>query len=65
MRDDAETAKLQRFAAELQGIEDALPIEAAMKNPKLGAMAPIRVVNELFPGRRGEGRPDRRVQPAE
>jgi hypothetical protein len=48
VRDDAETAKLQRFAAELQGIEDALPIEAAMKNPKLGAMAPIRVVNELF-----------------
>ena len=48
MRDDAETAKLQRFAAELQGIEDALPIDAAMKNPKLGAMAPIRVVNELF-----------------
>jgi hypothetical protein len=48
VRDDAETAKLQRFAAELQGIEDALPIDAAMKNPKLGAMAPIRVVNELF-----------------
>ncbi|WP_242361175.1 hypothetical protein [Anaeromyxobacter sp. SG17] len=48
VRDDAETAKLQRFAAELQGIEDVLPIDAAMKNPKLGAMAPIRVVNELF-----------------
>ena len=48
VRDDDETAKIQRFAAELQGIEDALPIEAAMKNPKLGAMAPIRVVNELF-----------------
>ncbi|ABS24742.1 DNA mismatch repair protein MutT [Anaeromyxobacter sp. Fw109-5] len=48
VRDDAETAKLQRFAAELQGIEDALPIDAALKNPKLGAMAPIRVVNELL-----------------
>ena len=48
VRDDAETAKLQRFATELQGIEDALPIDAAMKNPKLGAMAPIRVVNELL-----------------
>ncbi|MFT3914192.1 MAG: hypothetical protein QM704_08750 [Anaeromyxobacteraceae bacterium] len=47
VRDDAETAKLARFAAELQGIEDALPIDAALKNPKLGAMAPIRVVNEL------------------
>jgi hypothetical protein len=48
VRDDAETAKLQRFAGELQGIEDALPVDAAMKNPKLGAMAPIRVVNQLF-----------------
>ncbi len=48
VRDEAETAKLARFEAELQGIEDALPIDAAMKNPKLGALAPIRVVNQLF-----------------
>jgi hypothetical protein len=48
VRDDAETAKLARFGAELQGIEDALPIEPGLRNPKLGAMAPIRVVNELF-----------------
>jgi hypothetical protein len=48
IRDDAETAKLARFADELQGIEDALPIDDAMKNPKLGALAPIRVVNEVF-----------------
>jgi hypothetical protein len=48
VRDDAETAKLARFAAELQGIEDALPIDAALKNPKLGALAPIRVVNQVF-----------------
>ena len=48
IRDDAETAKLTRFAAELQGIEDALPIEPALKNPRLGAMAPIRVVNQVF-----------------
>ncbi|BDG04126.1 dipeptidyl-peptidase 3 family protein [Anaeromyxobacter oryzae] len=48
VRDDAETAKLARFAAELQGIEDALPIDASLKNPKLGALAPIRVVNEVF-----------------
>jgi len=48
VRDDAETAKLERFASELQGIEDALPIDDAMKNPKLGALAPIRVVNEVF-----------------
>ena len=48
VRDDAETAKLARFSAELQGIEDALPIDAALKNPKLGGLAPIRVVNEIF-----------------
>src|SRR5512138_991914 len=48
VRDDAETAKLARFEAELQGIEDALPIDPALRNPKLGAMAPIRVVNEIF-----------------
>ena len=48
VRDAAETAKLARFSAELQGIEDALPIDAALKNPKLGGLAPIRVVNELF-----------------
>jgi hypothetical protein len=48
VRDDAETAKLARFAAELQGIEDALPIDPALRNPKLGALAPIRVVNEVF-----------------
>jgi hypothetical protein len=48
VRDDAESAKLARFARELQGIEDALPIDDALKNPKLGALAPIRVVNEVF-----------------
>jgi hypothetical protein len=48
VRDEAETAKLARFGAELQGIEDALPIDPALRNPRLGAMAPIRVVNEVF-----------------
>jgi hypothetical protein len=48
VRDDAETAKLARFSAELQGIEDALPIDPALRNPKLARAAPIRVVNELF-----------------
>ncbi len=48
VRDDAETTKLARFGAELQGIEDALPIDPPLRNPKLGAMAPIRVVNEIF-----------------
>lgn len=48
VRDDAETAKLARFGAELQGLEDALPIDAKLRNPKLGALAPIRVVNQVF-----------------
>jgi hypothetical protein len=48
VRDDAESKKLQRFSAELQDIENHLPIDAKLRNPKLGALAPIRVVNELF-----------------
>ncbi len=46
--DAAETAKLQKFAAELQDIEDHLPIDPAARNPKLGSLAPIVVVNELY-----------------
>lgn len=48
VRDDAETEKLSRFGRELQWLEDSLPIEARWRNPKLGALAPIRVVNEVF-----------------
>ena len=48
VRDDAETAKLGKLAGELQEIEDNLPIDARLRNPKLGAAAPIRVVNQLL-----------------
>jgi hypothetical protein len=48
VQDDAETAKLQKFAGELQEIEDRLPIDPSYRNPKLGALAPIVVVNEIF-----------------
>jgi hypothetical protein len=48
VRDAAESAKLQRLGGELQDIEDHLPIEPRYRNPKLGALAPIVVVNELF-----------------
>jgi len=48
LRDDAETEKLMRFGSELQEIEDNLPIDPKYRNPKLGALAPIRVVNTLF-----------------
>jgi hypothetical protein len=48
VQDQSESDKLQRFAGELQDIEDHLPIGPALRNPKLGALAPIVVVNEIF-----------------
>jgi hypothetical protein len=48
LRDEAETAKLAKLAGELQEIENNLPIDAKLRNPKLGAAAPIRVVNQLY-----------------
>jgi Peptidase family M49 len=48
LRDDAETQRLAKFSLELQDIENHLPIDAALRNPKIGALAPIRVVNEVF-----------------
>jgi Peptidase family M49 len=46
--DDGETAKIQKFSGELQDIENHLPIEPALRNRKLGALAPLVVVNEIF-----------------
>jgi hypothetical protein len=54
LRNDAETAKLARFSEHLQEIENNLPIEDRYKNPKLGSMAPIRVVDQVTLG--GEAR---------
>jgi Peptidase family M49 len=48
LRDDKETERLKSFAGRLQEIEDHLPIEPRYRNPKLGALAPIRVVNEIL-----------------
>jgi hypothetical protein len=48
IRDDEETRKLQTFGAHLQELEDTLPIDPKYRNPKLGGLAPIRVVNEVF-----------------
>ena len=48
LRDDAESAKLARFGNYLQQIEDNLPEDPKYRNPKLGALAPIRVVDEVF-----------------
>jgi hypothetical protein len=48
IRNDAETQKLARLSRELQDIENHLPIDANYRNAKLGAAAPIRVVNVVF-----------------
>jgi hypothetical protein len=48
LRDDKETVKLKFFADHMQEIENHLPIEPRYRNPKIGAAAPIRVVNEIF-----------------
>src|SRR5579872_2344938 len=60
IRDDAETTKLKFFGDHMQEVENNLPIEAKYRNPKIGALAPIRVVNEVF----GAGDGDHGVQTA-
>jgi hypothetical protein len=48
VRDETETEKLARFASELQWLEDRLPIRPEWRNPELGALAPLRVVDLVF-----------------
>jgi hypothetical protein len=48
VKDQAESAQLQKFAGALQDIENHLPIDPKYRNPKLGALAPIAVVNTVF-----------------
>ena len=48
IRDDQETNRLKIFATRLQDVENNLPIDPKYRNPKLGAAAPIRVVNEVY-----------------
>ena len=48
VKDQTESAKLQKFAGALQDIENNLPIDPQYRNPKLGALAPIAVVNTVF-----------------
>jgi hypothetical protein len=55
LRNDEESRKLQHFSSYLQDIEDHLPIEPKLRNPRLGAMAPIRVVDEVFVGGEASG----------
>jgi hypothetical protein len=48
IRDDAETAKLKFFGDHMQEVENNLPIDGKYRNPKIGALSPIRVVNQVF-----------------
>ena len=48
IRDAAESKKLQSFSDHLQELEDNLPIDPKYRTAKLGALAPIRVVNVVF-----------------
>jgi hypothetical protein len=53
VRDEVESRKLAFLAGRLQEIENNLPIDPRYRNPKIGGLAPIVVVNELFAA--GEG----------
>jgi hypothetical protein len=48
IRDDKETERLKSLSSHLQEIENNLPMDAGYRNPKLAALAPIRVVNEVL-----------------
>jgi hypothetical protein len=48
IRDEVETNKLGFFAGKLQEVENHLPIDAKYRNPKIGALSPIRVVNQVI-----------------
>jgi len=48
VKDQTESDKLKRFAGSLQEIENNLPIDPKYRNPRLGALAPIAVVNTVF-----------------
>jgi hypothetical protein len=53
LRDDEESLKFSALSAHLQEIEDNLPIDPQYRNSKLGAAAPIRVVDQILSG--GDG----------
>ncbi|MEO5936127.1 MAG: hypothetical protein ABIP81_02845, partial [Terriglobales bacterium] len=48
IRDEQESKKLEFFSQHLQDIENNLPIPAEHRNPKIGALSPILVVNQVF-----------------
>lgn len=48
VRDAKETAKLDFFGKHMQELENNLPLDAKYRNPKVGAIAPMVVVNEVY-----------------
>jgi hypothetical protein len=48
IRDQKETQKLDFFSKHMQELEDNLPLEAKYRNPKVGALAPMVVVNQVY-----------------
>jgi len=48
LRDQKETEKLNFFAKHMQELEDNLPLDKQYRNPKVGAVAPMVVVNQVF-----------------
>lgn len=48
IRDQKETQKLDFFARHMQELEDNLPLDAQYRNPKVGALAPMVVVNQVY-----------------
>lgn len=48
IRDEKETRKLDFFAQHMQELEDNLPLDAQYRNPKVGAAAPMVVVNQVY-----------------
>jgi hypothetical protein len=48
IRDQKETTKLDFFSKHMQELEDNLPLDKQYRNPKVGALAPMVVVNQVY-----------------
>jgi hypothetical protein len=48
IRDQQETRKLDFFGKHMQELENNLPLDAKYRNPKVGALAPMVVVNQVY-----------------
>ena len=66
VKDEAESAQLQKFSAALQDIENNLPIDPALPQPEAGRDGADRGgQHRVLVRRRQSGRADRRLQPAQ